>query len=173
MAKFIYDLLVPEKEADVVIFGVPVGKHSSSMENLRRESVFLEPFDLNKRFNLFDRVKVADIGNIRLKTLDGITRKVREILEKKTVPVMLSGGHVSSYFSIKAFESDVKVVVFDAHCDSRDKYEDEYLKEMTSVERIKYDPKINPVTWFRRSSESRNPKSYFTIGVREGESALL
>lgn len=169
MAKFIYDLLVPEKKADVIFFGAPVGKHSKSIENLRKESVFLEPFDLNKRFNFFDKLKVADIGNIRLKTLDDITKEVKDILGKNKVPAMLSGGHVSSYFSIKAFDNDVKVVVFDAHCDSRDKYEDEYLKEMTLVKGIKYDPKINPVTWFRRSSESRNPKNYFTIGIREGD----
>lgn len=169
MAKFIYDLLVPEEKADVIVFGTLVGKHSKSIENLRKESVFLEPFDLNKRFNFFDKLKVADIGNIRLKTLDDITKKVKDILGKDKVPAMLSGGHVATYFSIKALDNDVKVVVFDAHCDSRDKYEDEYMKEMTFVKGIKYDPKINPVTWFRRSSESRNPKNYFTIGIREGD----
>ena len=169
MTKFIYDLLVPEEKADVIIFGAPVGKHSKSIENLRKESVFLEPFDLNKRFNFFDKIKVADTGDIQLKTLDDITKKVKDILGKNKVPAMLSGGHVASYFSIKAFDRDVKVVVFDAHCDSRDKYEDEYLKEMTFVEGIKYDPKINPVTWFRRSSESRNPRNYFTVGIREGD----
>lgn len=169
MEKFIYDLMVPEKEADVVIFGAPVGKHSKSMENLRRESAFLEPFDLNKRFNFFDRIKVADIGNIKLKTLGDITKKVKEIIEKKKVPVMLSGGHVASYFSVKAFDNDVKVVVFDAHCDCRDKYEDPYLKDMSCCKGIRYDPKINPVTWLRRSSESRNQKNYFTIGIREGD----
>jgi arginase family enzyme len=169
MTKFIYDLLVPEEKADVVIFGAPVGKHSKSIENLRKESVFLEPFDLNKGFNLFDKIKVADTGDIQLKTLEDITKKVKDILRKNKVPAMLSGGHVASYFSIKAFDKDVKVVVFDAHCDSRDKYEDDYMKEMTFVEGIKYDPKINPVTWFRRSSESRNPRNYFTIGIREGD----
>jgi arginase family enzyme len=169
-SKFIHDLLVPEKEADVIIFGAPVGKHSKSIENLRKESFYLEPFDLNKRFNFFDKLKVADIGNIRLKSLDDITKKVRQILDKKKVPVMFSGGHVASYFSIKGFDEDVKVVVFDAHCDSRNQYSnDKYLEEMSYIKGIKFDPKINPVTWFRRSSESRNPKNYFTIGLREGD----
>ena len=167
--KFIYDLLVPEEEADVVIFGTPVGKHSKSIENLRKESLFLEPHDLNKRFNFFDKLKVADIGNIKLKSLDDITKKVKQILEKNKIPVMLSGGHVASYFSIKGFDNDVKVVVFDAHCDSRNEYGDDYMKEASYVKGIKYDPKLNPVTWFRRSSESRNPKNYFTIGIREGD----
>jgi len=168
--KFIYNLLVPEKEADVVIFGAPVGKHSKSIENLRKESLFLEPFDLNKRFNFFDKLKVADIGNIKLKTLDDITKKVKQIIEENKIPVLLSGGHVASYFSIKGFGDDVKVVVFDAHCDSRNEYaSDQYLEEMSSVKGIKYDSKMNPVTWFRRSSESRNPKNYFIIGIREGD----
>jgi arginase family enzyme len=169
-SKFIHDLLVPEKEADVVIFGAPVGKHSKSMENLRKESFFLEPFDLNKGFNFFDKLKVADTGNIQLKSFDDITKKVKQILDKKKVPVMFSGGHDASYFSIKGFDEDVKVVVFDAHCDSRNQYSnDKYLEEMSYVKGIKFDPKINPVTWFRRSSESRKPKNYFTIGLREGD----
>ena len=167
--KFIHDLLVPEQEADVIIFGAPVGKHSKSIENLRKESFFLEPHDLNKRFNFFDRLKIADIGNIKLKTLDDITKKVKQIIEKNKIPVMLSGGHVASYFLVKGFDDDVKVVVFDAHCDSRNEYSDKYLEEMSYVKGIKYDPKVNPVTWFRRSSESRNPKNYFIIGIREGD----
>lgn len=168
--RFIQDLLTPERKADVIIFGAPVGKHSKSMENLRRESFFLEPFDLNKRFNFFDKLKVADIGNINLRRLDDITKKIKEILSNNKIPVMLSGGHVASYFSVKGFDKDVKVVVFDAHCDSRNEYSnDEYLEEMSYVKGIKYDPKMNPVTWLRRSSESRNPKNYFIIGVREGD----
>jgi arginase family enzyme len=168
--KFIQDLLVPEEESDVVIFGALVGKHSKSIENLRKESFFLEPFDLNKRFNFFDKLKVADIGNIRLNKLDDITKKVKQLLKKNKIPIMLSGGHVASYFSVKGFDDDVKVLVFDAHCDSRNQYSnDEYLEEMSYVKGIKYNPKMNPVTWFRRSSESRNPKNYFTIGIREGD----
>lgn len=167
--KFIQDLLVPEEKADVIIFGALVGKHSKSIENLRKESFFLEPFDLNKRFNFFDKLKIADIGNIRLKSLDDITKKIKQIYEKNKIPVMLSGGHVASYFSIKGFDDNVKVVVFDAHCDSRNEYEDEYLKEMSYVKGITYNSKINPVTWFRTSSEARNPKNYFTIGIREGD----
>ena len=168
--KFIQDLLVPEEKADVIIFGALVGKHSKSIENLRKESLSLEPFDLNKRFNFLDRLKIADIGNIRLKSLDDITKKVKQILEKNKIPVMLSGGHVASYFSIKSFDNDIKVVVFDAHFDSKNEYSnDKYLEEMSYVKGIRYDPKMNPVTWFRRSSESRNPKNYFTIGIREGD----
>jgi arginase family enzyme len=167
--KFIQDLLVPEEKADVIIFGALVGKHSKSIENLRKESFFLEPFDLNKKFNFFDKLKVADIGNIKLKNLNDITKEVKKILESNKVPVMLSGGHVASYFSVKGFDKDTKVVVFDAHCDSRNEYEDEYMEDASYVKGIKYNPKINPVTWFRRSSESRNPKNYFTVGLREGD----
>lgn len=167
--KFIQDLLTPEEKADVIIFGALVGKHSKSIENLRKESLFLEPFDLNKRFNFFDKLKIADIDNIQLKSLDDITKEIKKILSKNKVPVMLSGGHVASYFSVKGFDDDVKVVAFDAHCDCRNEYTDEYLEDMSYVKGIKYDSKINPATWFRRSSESRDPKKYFTIGVREGD----
>lgn len=167
--KFIGDLLVPEKDADVVIFGALVGRHSKSIENLRRESFFLEPFDLNKRFNLFDRIKVADAGDIETKSLDDISKKVKEITDAKKIPLMLSGGHVSSLFSIKEFDNDVKVVVFDAHCDSRDKYDDENMRNASFVKGIRYDNKVNPVTWFRRSSESRKPENYFLVGIREGD----
>lgn len=167
--KFIKDLLVSEEEADVIIFGALVGKHSKSIENLRKESFFLEPFDLNKRFNFFDNIKVADVGNIEIKSLDDITKKVKEISNRSKIPVMFSGGHISSFFSIRGFDNDVKVVVFDAHCDSRDRYEDENMKNASFVKGIKYSDKVNSVTWFRRSSESRIPKNYFLIGIREGD----
>lgn len=169
MTKFIKDLLVSDQEADVIIFGALVGKHSESIENLRKESFFLEPFDLNKKFNFFDKIKVADTGDIEIKSLDDITKKIREITGRGKVPVMFSGGHVSSLFSIRGFDNDVKVVVFDAHCDSRDKYEDENMINASFVKGIRYDDRVNPVTWFRRSSESRTPENYFLIGIREGD----
>jgi len=164
--KFICDLFTP-KEADIIVFGVPIGKDSKKvLTDLRKVSDFVETFDLDKKRNIFDNIKIADIGDLQLKKLDEITRKCEEILKLGKIPFMLSRGHLASLFSLKAFPEDVKVVVFDAHCDLKDKYLDSILTSYySSTVNKKLLSKMNGATWLRRFCESRK-NEVALIGVR-------
>jgi len=163
--KFICNLFTPE-EAYVIAFGAPIGKNSKrSLISLREVSDLVEPFDLDKRRNLLQNVKIADIGDLKLKNLDEITEKTREITEKKKVPLILGGGHLLSFFALKSFE-DAKLIVFDAHCDLKDKYEDVMIKNLDFVKGIKFNPRINDATWLRRTCEFFESRNVLLIGIR-------
>lgn len=174
MSKKFFGSEFAEEEADVVVFGVPMGRHAKLFfESFREESQFVEPFYLPRRINWAKKIKVADSGDLKLKSLDEITEKTKDILKSGKIPFMISGGHLASFFSVKAFDEDVKVIDFDAHADARDNYIDEKMVEMCHVEGLAYDNKMNPVTWLRRSSEERNLENYFLIGVRSGDESEL
>ena len=154
------------EESNVVVFGVPLGKNSlKALESLRRISHFVEPMDLDSEVNLLENVKTFDIENIELDSLEKITEQIKKILDMNKVPLMLGGNHLSSYYSVKAF-SNVKLLVFDAHGDFKNSYEDEKIRDMNFVQGIKYDPKLCDATWLRRASEVINPKNILLLGVR-------
>ncbi len=163
--KFICNLFTPE-EADVIVFGVPLGKDSKkALGSLRKTSDFIEIFDIDKKRNLLENVRSCDIGNLELKKLDEITKKTKESLDKKKIPLILGGGHLLTFYALKAFE-DIKLIIFDAHCDLKDEYEDEKIKDLDFVKGIKFDSRVNDATWLRRACEFIDPKDIFLIGVR-------
>jgi len=163
--RFICDLFTPG-EANVIVFGIPLGKDSNkALNSLRKASDYIEPFDLDKKRNLLDDIKVADIGDLRLKKLDEITTKTKEILEVKKTPLVLSGGHLSTYYTLKAFK-DVKLIVFDAHTDLKNEYRDKKINDLNFFRGIKFDPKLNDATWLRRACEFIDPKNILLLGVR-------
>jgi len=165
--KFLSDLFSKE-EADVVVCGVPLGKDSvESIESLRKVSRYVEPFDLVKKRNLLEKVKVADAGDLKLSNPDEITKAVTDILNHLKVPLLLGGGHLLTLFSVKAF-SNVKLIVFDAHCDLKDEYTGDKILEADSIPYMEkgMQPKFNGATWLRRYCEFVNPKNVALIGVR-------
>jgi agmatinase len=160
--------LVEEKEAEVIIFGAILGKNSQNMlKSLRKNSWFLEWFDLDDEKNLVESVKVFDSGNIKIKTGKEICEKIKKILEYEKIPFMFSNSHLATYFSLKAFSNDIKVVSFDAHFDVKSSYIDEKMVESVFPLRLKREEikKLNRGTWARRSFEECNRKFCF-IGVR-------
>jgi|YelNatPaOPRAMG01_1025707.scaffolds.fasta_scaffold19128_4 agmatinase len=160
--------LSEEKEADFVIFGALLGKRSEEMlKSLRKNSWFVEWFDLDDEKNLIEGVKVFDSGNIRVKKGSEISEKVKKILEDKKIPFMFSISHLATYFSLKPFSDDIKVVSFDAHFDVKNSYIDEKMVESVfplklNKEEIK---RLNRGTWARRSFEECKRKFCF-VGVR-------
>ncbi|MEM5867067.1 MAG: arginase family protein [Candidatus Aenigmatarchaeota archaeon] len=154
-----------EKEADVVIFGTLLGKNAKKMlESLRKTSWFVEWFDIDEEENLVEKVKVADIGDVDARKIEKV---VKRILDEGKIPFMISNSHLATYFSLKLFEKDVKVVSFDAHFDVKDNYVDE--KMVKSVNPLKFNKeemkKFNASTWARRSFEESR-RNFCFIGVR-------
>lgn len=165
--KFITDLY-SQAEANVIVFGVPIAKNSKRvLASLRKTSDLVESFDLDRETNLFDSIRVADIGDLRLKRVNEITEKCKEILSVRKFPLMLTRGHFSSLFSLKAFDDDVKLIVFDAHADLKNKYLDSIMASYYSslIRDKKILSKFNGATWLRRFCEKRK-NDVALIGVR-------
>ncbi len=154
------------EESNVVAFGVPIGKNSiKSLEALRYASQFVEPMDLDAGVNLLENVRISDLGNLEMDSLEEITRKTEHILAMDKFPLILGGNHLLSYYSLKAF-NNIKLIVFDAHGDFKNSYEDEKIRDMDAVDNIDYNSKINDATWLRRVSEYINPENIALVGVR-------
>lgn len=154
------------EESNVVAFGVPIGRNSvKALQSLRYISQFVEPMDLDSGRNLLENVKSHDIGNIQLTSFDKITEETEKALSTNKIPLILGGNHLLSYYALKAFEN-VKVIVFDAHGDFKNSYEDEKIKDMDAVDGLAYDKQVNDATWLRRISEVLNPQNTLLLGIR-------
>lgn len=163
--KFLCNLYTPG-EANIIVFGVPLGKDSKkALKSLRETSDFLEIFDPDKRKNLLDDARICDVGDLKLKRLEEITEKVKEILSVRKIPLILGGGHLLTLYSLKAF-NDVKLMIFDAHADLKEEYEDEKIRELNFANGIKFHKRINDATWLRRACEFINPKNILLLGLR-------
>jgi len=168
--KFACDIFTPES-ANVIIFGVPLGSDSAQgIESVRDASWFVESFDIDKKINLLENVKLADIGNLDFKNLEDITRQVKEIMEKNKIPIILGGGHLLSLYSTQALEKNAKLIVFDAHSDLADKYEDEKLVKLYQSW---FDSRYNGATWLRRYCETKNPENVCIIGLRSCDEDIM
>lgn len=160
--------LVDEEEADVVMFGVELGENPKSMlDSLRKESWFVEFFDIDQKRNLIEGMKIADAGNMKITKGEDITKRVEGILAKDKLPFMFSKSHLATYYALKAFPKDIKIISFDAHSDTKSNYIDEVIGK--SFEPLKFDEaaarKCNAASWLRMSLES-GIKNAAVIGVR-------
>lgn len=151
MIKFVTDMFSPE-ESDVIVFGVPLGEKSEiTLQNLRKVSRLVEPFDLEKRKNLLEGIKIADMGNYSSTTPSDILKNTKKIIDNKKIPLILGGEHTLTLFAVGALPTETKIIVFDAHCDAKDYY---------------LNSRFNNATWFRRAVESRNAENFILLGVR-------
>ncbi len=164
MARKFFTDLYSREEANVIAFGVPLGKDSlSALDAIRETSWFVEPFDADKKKSLLQNVKIFDEGNLELGNLDEVTKKISEITAAGKIPLMFGGNHLSSLFSIPTLPKDTKVLVFDAHGDLKNEYDDEKIRDMNGNF---FDKKTNDATWLRRLVEKIDPKNIFLIGLR-------
>ncbi|MCH7756583.1 arginase family protein [Patescibacteria group bacterium] len=115
------------EEANVVFFGVPIGKQfSDAIKALRQTPVYMEDFDIASKKELLEGIRIVDVGDLKPKKTQDITHYTRSIIESNKIPVAIAGDH-PSLFTIPAFGSDIKVISFDAHCDLKDEYEDDNI----------------------------------------------
>ena len=175
MKKFIHDQF-GEEESNVIMFGVPLGRKAALMlKRMRETNWFVEFFDLDKKKNLLEKVKVFDSGDIPIhdyNDLQNVREKIRGIIAAKKIPLMLSYGHLSTLYSMQAFPKGTKLVIFDAHCDAKDSYMDEKMVELDYISPEKeLSPRINDVTWLRRLIDQGyvDGKNVMLFGLRSGD----
>lgn len=163
--KFFTDLF-SEKESDIIVIGVPNGNGGKEyVDSIRKQSWFVEIFDIYKKKNLFNK-KICDIGDItEYKKLE---EKLREIFKNGKIPLIITKGDIASYRACKDLR-DIKVVSFDAHTDLLDKYTDEKIE---SIDGFK-DERVNSSTWLRRTAEVLGEESVCIIGLRSINEDLM
>jgi agmatinase len=158
MKKFFTDAFT-EDQANVIVFGVPVGKDGyKPLESLRDASWFVEFFDIDSKKNLLENARIFDSGNTPISEL---ASKVRRIIDSKKIPLMFSNTHLISLYSLKAFD-DVKLIVFDAHTDLHDRFTDEKIQSADGTD----DENVNEATWLRRFCDERGKDSVMLVGLR-------
>ena len=124
-------------DAKCVIFGVPFGNTSSFRPGaeqgpsaIRQASWNFETFDLRTGKDLVD-VAVHDYGDVDVEKLssqemvDAVEKHARSLIQQNKVTVALGGEHAITPGIVKAFPKDIGVLIFDAHLDFREQYEDD------------------------------------------------
>lgn len=156
----------PVEEANVVVLGIPLGKHADEMlTSLREASDFVDVFDVERKVNMLDNVKIADVGNIQLNSLEDITSEIRRILTNKKIPLTFSKSHLSTLYSVQAFPKNIKIISFDAHGDIKSRYSDEIIDE--SVAPFNFNERYSCTTWLRRVSEINGNENIAIVGLRD------
>ena len=131
------------KESNVAVYGVPLdatasfGKGTSrGPEAMRMASARqIETFVLDEKADIHDRVRIFDLGDLKLPKSKSIAKKlayldsaipkvVSSLRKDGKMPVMLGGEHTLSYYQLKALAGEEPVVIhFDAHRDMKPEYE--------------------------------------------------
>jgi len=99
---------------------------------IREASLSIESFSLRHRVD-FDGLGVQDLGDIETvpgdlqKTLNRVNDVLAEIVEKGDILLLVGGEHTITYAGIKFLselypETDLIMIIFDAHLDMRDEF---------------------------------------------------
>ncbi len=141
--------------ADAYIIGVPFDSTTSYRPGARFGPNAIREALLNIEFNsLLDHskslecVRISDVGNIKNTTkpevmIDMLNKVVNELVNNNRLIGILGGEHLltlASYNAIADYYSsnkkDVMLVVFDAHLDLRDEFNDCKLNHATYLHRV-------------------------------------
>lgn len=125
------------EEADFVILGIPFDGTTSYKPGTRFGPTLIRQATLNLESYILDydidlaEVEIADVGDLAIvagNPLETIKRGIETIEEikkanPKVVPIILGGEHSMTFAPVKALKPK-SYVVFDAHLDLRESYED-------------------------------------------------
>ena len=137
------------QDSDAVLYGIPLditttfGKGTSyGPEAIRITSAKqIESFLLDEKQEIYDKIKIYDIGDLELvnskrnekykRNLETKLKRISKINEinslirkEKKIPILLGGEHTLSYFSIKSITRENPIIIhFDAHRDMKPKYD--------------------------------------------------
>ncbi|MEM2955084.1 MAG: arginase family protein [Candidatus Nanoarchaeia archaeon] len=143
-------------------------KNYCVLKKLREISRLVESFNLDRKKELLESIRIADIGDIKVNEMDDIFRKTSEIVASKKIPLLLSTDHLATLYAIGAFFENTKIVIFDAHCDFKDNYIDDIVISNSIINEKNRNvlSRFNGATWLRRFCEVGNPKLVCLVGVR-------
>jgi agmatinase len=138
----------PYERAKVIFVGVPLDITSSfrvgarfGPARIREASMNLETYLMSAGFDVFERLNIADIGDLELVPTDlgasgkRIEQTVRKLSNEGKLPALLGGEHTLTYFAFRAFK-DAFVVQLDAHRDLREEYMGDKLCHAAVMRRV-------------------------------------
>ena len=150
---------------DACFVGIPIDIGASNRSGtrhgprqIRAESCMLRPYNMGTGAAPFDRMQVADIGDIPINTFnlrascDIITAEMNRILAHPVVPLVLGGDHTLSYpvlRSIARKHGPVALIHVDAHADISDAMFGEKIAHGTPIRRAYEEELINPNLTFQ------------------------
>ncbi len=146
--KLALPLTEPEK-ARFVIIGVPFDGTTSYKAGARFGPTLIRQATLNLESYILDYdidiagLPLADIGDVAVvagdprRTADRVRKTVEEVLRvnPRAIPVLLGGEHSQTLGAVEALHP-ASYVVFDAHLDLRDQYEDNSYNHACVARRI-------------------------------------
>lgn len=163
------------EEANVEIIGVVLGRRAEEgLNRIRYATQFFDEFDVEKKRNLLEGIRVYDGGNFFItsyKKLEELVFKVKASLKKRKV-LLMGGGHLLTYFSFKAFPKGTKLLVFDAHSDLLSKYIDEKIEDLDFMQTENVKEELNDATWLRKLTEEEKVE-VMLIGIRSSDEEEL
>ena len=154
---------------DACFVGVPMDIGTSHKpgtrfgpRQIRAESAMLRPYNMATRLSPFDRMQVADIGDVAIDTFDLkrsvaiIERELAAVVAHGCVPLSMGGDHTLTFPILKAVaerHGPVGLIHVDAHADINDEMFGETIAHGTP---------------FRRALEAGaiDPKRTWQIGLR-------
>ena len=138
------------EKSNIVIFGFYENKKEEKILNLLRKfSYEVEPIDIKNKKNYFEKLKIFDYGNLKISYYDKIFKVLSKLKEKNPFNIFIP--HLFSLFSIGICKENDGIIIFDAHADLKDIYENE---------------KYSRATWLRRLIELIDEKKVLIVGLR-------
>ena len=136
---------------DACFVGVPMdigASHRSGTRfgprQIRAESAMLRPYNMATRQSPFDRLQVADVGDVATNTFDLkksvgiIAQYYRDLLQHPVIPLTLGGDHTLTYPILTAMaekHGPVGLIHVDAHADINDEMFGERIAHGTPFRR--------------------------------------
>jgi len=123
---------------DVALIGVPYDGGTSyrtgprmGPRHIRQQSAMIRPYNPVLDVSPFDRLRVADYGDLSVNplsiedTFNRITAALKPVLDVGTVPICVGGDHsilLPILRAVHAFHGPVALIQLDAHSDTWDEY---------------------------------------------------
>ncbi len=136
---------------DACFVGVPIDIGTSNRSGtrhgprqIRAESCMLRPYNMATGAAPFEKLQVADIGDVAIntfdlkKTVDIITSDYKQILQHDCIPLTLGGDHTLTYPILRAMKhkhGPVALIHIDAHADINDEMFGEKIAHGTPFRR--------------------------------------
>jgi len=174
-------------DAEYVIFGCPYDKTSSfrfgcknGPDAIRQATWNFESFDILTKTDL-SALLIHDYGNIEGLTdkkpkdmITSISDKVQTFMSDNKIPVGIGGEHSTTPGIINCLPKDTFVIVFDAHLDFRESYENDSFNHACTVRRIAdYIPIENIAVIGIRSAEKQEYQKALRKSLRFYESKTI